>query len=134
MQIVIDTNVIASAIFFGGNPKKVIDYVMNGSIDAFVSKNILEEYIDTVNYLKCKFPRKHPVIPLVHIESKCKLIDVKSKFDVCRDPDDNKFLECAYDANCYYIVSGDKDLLSIEYFKGINILTVSEFLKILEEF
>lgn len=80
-----------------------------------------------------KFPGKKPRIPLIDIEAKCKLIDVQSHIAVCRDPDDDKFIECALDADRYYIVSGDKDLLTVEQYAGIHIVTVAEFLDILEK-
>ena len=62
--------------------------------DAYASAEILEEYTETVEYLKNKFPGKAPKIPLIGIESKCHVIEVSSKVDICRDPDDNKFIEC----------------------------------------
>lgn len=43
--------------------------------------------------------------------TKLELIEPVTHTDICRDPDDNKFLSCAYDAKALYIVSGDKDLL-----------------------
>ena len=52
-----------------------------------------------------------------------------SHIEACRDPDDNKFIECAIDNRCIYIVSGDKDLLVLEQYEDIGILTVSEFLE-----
>ena len=42
MRVVIDTNVVASAIFFGGKPEEVIDYVMTNRIDAYASAEFLE--------------------------------------------------------------------------------------------
>ena len=132
MRVVIDTNVVASAIIFGGKPKEVIDRLMIDNIDAYASSEILEEYTDTVEYLKEKFPGKKPKIPLIEIEAKCNVIEVYSKVDICRDPDDNKFIECAIDSKCYYIVSGDKDLLTVEKYNDIEIVTVSDFLKIIE--
>ena len=57
------------------------------------------------------------------------VVETSSNVEVCRDPDDNKFLECAVDAGCLYIVSGDKDLLSIGEYEGVQILTASDFLK-----
>ncbi len=48
-------------------------------------------------------------------------------FEVCRDPDDNKFIDCAYAGRCIYIVTGDKDLLDIHNFKEIEIITAAEF-------
>ena len=132
MRVVIDTNVVASAIFFGGKPKEVIDNVMTNQIDAYASAEILEEYTETVEYLKDKFPGKKPKVPLIDIEAKCRVIDVSTKIDVCRDPDDNKFIECAMDSKCYYVISGDKDLLTVREYDGIEIVTVAEFLEILK--
>ena len=50
---------------------------------------------------------------------------------VCRDPDDDKFISCAIDGQCYYIVSGDKDLLFLKEQQQVKIVTVSVFLDIL---
>ena len=47
---------------------------------------------------------------------------------VSRDPDDDKFISCAVDGKCLYIVSGDGDLLSIVSYADIEILTVADFL------
>ena len=44
-----------------------------------------------------------------------------------RDPDDDKFIDCAVDAKCLYIVSGDKDLTLLKNYKDIQIVTVAEF-------
>ncbi len=60
-----------------------------------------------------------------------RVINVSTRIDVCRDPDDNKFIECAVDSKCYYVISGDKDLLTVKEYEGIEIVTVAEFLEIL---
>jgi len=49
------------------------------------------------------------------------------------DPDDDKILECAVTAGSDYIVSGDKDLLELKKFRGIEIVRASEFLEILQK-
>ena len=54
-------------------------------------------------------------------------IEPKTKVDICRDPDDNKFISCAIDAKALYIVSGDKDLLTIKDYQGVEIVTAREF-------
>lgn len=56
------------------------------------------------------------------------IIKTTSSIDVCRDPDDNKFIECAIDGGCLYVVSGDKDLLTVEQYRDVRIMTVAEFL------
>ncbi|MBE5891038.1 MAG: putative toxin-antitoxin system toxin component, PIN family [Lachnospiraceae bacterium] len=59
--------------------------------------------------------------------SSLKVIEGKTQIAVCRDPDDDKFLECAVDAKALYIVSGDNDLLDIKAYDGIQIITAKEF-------
>lgn len=48
---------------------------------------------------------------------------------VCRDPDDNKFLEAALAAKAEYLVTGDKDLREIGEYEGIKIRFPTEFLR-----
>ena len=55
------------------------------------------------------------------------IIEPVTHVEICRDPDDNKFLECAKDSHALYIVSGDKDLLVIEQFENIQIVTAKDF-------
>ena len=50
-----------------------------------------------------------------------------SDVKVCRDHDDDKFINCAIDAKAIYIVSGDNDLLTLKNFAGIEIVTAREF-------
>ena len=127
MRIVIDTNVIASGIFFGGRPKKLLEMVVSRSLDAFASEEILLEYQETVEELCSRYPSRPHQLPLAHIMSSMKMVDPKVSIQVCRDPDDDKFIECAVDAQCVYIVSGDKDLLSVSRYNDIKIVTVTEF-------
>jgi predicted nucleic acid-binding protein len=57
-----------------------------------------------------------------------KIIVPVEKVSVAIDPDDNKVLEAALEANADFIVSGDKHLLNLKEFKGVRILTAKEFL------
>ena len=54
------------------------------------------------------------------------MIESKTNIEVCRDPDDDKFLECAIDAKAMYIVSGDNDLLVIGEYENIQIITAKD--------
>ena len=47
--------------------------------------------------------------------------------DACRDPDDVPVLAAAVGANCEYLVTGDKDLLTLKEFSGVKIVTAREF-------
>lgn len=132
MRIVIDTNVIASAIFFGGKPKELLEHLMRRQLEVYASPEIINEYQETCDELVARYPVKPALLPLNQIIAACRLIETQSTIRVCRDPDDNKFIECAVDAGCIYIVSGDKDLLSVKEYAGIRIVTVADFLSGLE--
>ena len=128
MRIVIDTNVIASAIFFGGKPYQLLHYIMEGWVEVVASKEIVDEYEEIVLRLKQKYPAFSTKIPLQEFLARLEVIQVRSDIHVSRDPDDDKFISCAVDGKCLYIVSGDNDLLSIGRFDDIEILTVGDFM------
>ena len=52
MKIVIDTNVVVSALFFGGKPQELLRHAITGAFDVFVSKEIVKEYNEAAIYLK----------------------------------------------------------------------------------
>ena len=114
MKIVIDTNVVASGVFFGGAPRRVLEAISSGNVNAFATNEILEEYHETIDRLMKKYGGRFDSNGLTRFQMMINLIDTQTKIDICRDPDDNKFLECAVDAKAIYIVSGDKDLLTLE--------------------
>ena len=128
MRIVIDTNVIASAIFFGGRPYQLLRYIMEDRVEVVASKEIVDEYEEIILRLQQKYPAIPTRIPLHDILAKLEIIRVSSNIHVSRDPEDDKFISCAVDGKCLYIVSGDNDLLSIGEYDGIEILTVADFL------
>lgn len=133
MRIVVDTNVIASAVFFGGKPYQLLHYIMEERVDVVASKEIVDEYEEIVLRLKQKYPSISTKIPLHDLLAKFDIIRVTSDIHVSRDPDDDKFISCAVDGKCLYIVSGDSDLLSIENYGDIEILTVVDFLSRIEK-
>ena len=127
MRIVIDTNAVASAVFFGGRPRELLELMMRRELDAYISKEILNEYRETVEYLRKKYPAKKVSIPLAQITAACTIIEPRTNVKVCRDPDDDKFIACAVDSRSLYIVSGDKDLLAVKQYEDIQIVTVADF-------
>ena len=129
MRIVIDTNVIASAIFFGGHPRELLELLLKHELSAFISQEIVDEYRQTIEYLQNKYPSRRITVPLTQIIAACDMVDISSMVSVCRDPDDDKFIACALDSHSLYIVSGDKDLLAVRQYKDVLIVTVAEFFR-----
>lgn len=127
MKIVIDTNVVVSALFFGGKPQRLLHNAISGVFEVVVSKEIIEEYIELIERISDKYSGRKENFSLNEFISICRLVAPTRKIGVCRDRDDNKFLECAAEAKCLYVVSGDNDLLALERFEDIEIITVTEF-------
>ena len=127
MKIVIDTNVVASAVFFGGRPRELLEKLLLGEVTAFVSREIVEEYRETMLRLQEKYPARPVTVPLTQIVTACRLIEPTTAVHVCRDPDDDKFINCAVDSKSLYIVSGDHDLLAVGTFQDVEVVTVADF-------
>ena len=126
MKIVIDTNVLISGLFFGGYPGQVLKYVCDGYFTSCISKDILKEYNDTLEKLAEKYEMINKTM-LKPFLKEALLIEQKSALKVCRDSDDDKFINCAIDAKAVYVVSGDDDLISLKEIKGIEIITARDF-------
>lgn len=114
-------------MFFGGAPRRVVEAVAYQRVEACATDEIVDEYqmvVDEMIDRKQGTLRKDVLAPFL---SKLRIVVPFSAVEVCRDPDDDKFLSCAIDSRALYIVSGDKDLLSLEAFQGVEIITASEF-------
>ena len=127
MRILIDTNILISGLFFHGLPKKLLSEMDFEKFNICVNEEIVSEYIEKVDK---KFSNAKYVIDkelrekfFSNLHSFEKVSDLK----ICRDPKDDKFINCAIDAKAIYIVSGDSDLLTIKNFAGIEIVTAREF-------
>jgi predicted nucleic acid-binding protein len=62
------------------------------------------------------------------VASLVEIIDVLQSIRESRDPKDDKFLEAAVNGRADVIVTGDKDLLDLNPFRGIAILTPAAYL------
>ncbi len=127
MRIVVDTNVLISGVFFGGIPQKILRASVEGRIRACASMEILNEYQEIIREMVCRKQGSIDVSILNPLIQSMEIVEPTSKIEICRDPDDNKFINCARDAQAMFIVSGDKDLLVIQEFENISIVTAKEF-------
>jgi putative PIN family toxin of toxin-antitoxin system len=131
LRFVFDTNAIISGLLIpDSKPREAFDRAQDqGSI--LISISILAELNEVLS--RKKFDRyldeEQRKRFLAVLAKEVELIEIKEEITDCRDPKDNKFLELAVcgDANC--IISGDKDLLELNPFRGIAVLKPDEFLK-----
>ena len=130
MKIVLDTNVFISGIFFAGPPYEVLKAWRDGQIQILISEEIIEEYRRVGELLSKQFPGIEfaPALQILAIHAEF-VRTKKLATQVCEDPDDDKFLECAISGNSNLIVSGDKHLLKISRYKGIVILSPRNFVE-----
>jgi putative PIN family toxin of toxin-antitoxin system len=129
MRIVLDTNIYISGILFGGNSKVIIDMILEGKFELFITEEIIKEINDVL--LRPKFDFSPEIVRhlVSEIDLISKIVIPKIKHNIIeRDFDDNIIIDCAIECNVDCIVTGDNDLLVIKKFKGIEILNPKDFL------
>jgi uncharacterized protein len=122
VRIVADTNVFVSGVFFTGPPHQILQAWHDGTVELVVSKDVLREYERVGRRLAEEFPGVdlEPFLELV-AASAC-FVEVKPlPKQVCSDPDDDKFLECALAARCRLVISGDNALVRVSGYRGISV-------------
>ena len=132
MRVVLDTNVIVSALLFGGYPERVFLAGLRGEIQLLTSRALLQE-LESVLREKFKLGRRLVKDTMGLLKTMVEVVETTSQLKVIAHPDDdNRVLECAVDGNADFIVTGDtKHILPLKEYKGIKILRPSEFAKIL---
>ncbi|MGK2935902.1 MAG: putative toxin-antitoxin system toxin component, PIN family [Gemmatimonadaceae bacterium] len=131
MRVVLDTNVVVSAVFFGGTPGRVLAAWSAGRFVLILSPAILEEYRRVGHELGLRHPDVNaafePVLALIAMNAI--IVDAPALVaPVSADPDDDKFLAAAAAAQAPVIVSGDRDLLEVSGWRGIEVLSPRQFL------
>ena len=128
MRAVLDTNVVISAIFFGGMPLKIVRAAFAKKVELVASRAVLREYREVAERLHVQFPSVSYRRPLSILESKLTIVrPVLLGETVCRDPDDDAIIACALGGKAKVICSGDDDLLALNGFRGLEIMQPSDF-------
>jgi len=133
VRAVFDTNVLVSALLWHGPPHALLEQVRNGSIALITSPALLAELADVIG--RAKFDA---ILVRANTSREQALAQVRQLAEVvdppplpqpvCRDPDDDAVLALALAAKVDCIVSGDDDLLVLETFQGIAIITSAQAL------
>ncbi|MBI5358673.1 putative toxin-antitoxin system toxin component, PIN family [Candidatus Amesbacteria bacterium] len=126
-RVVLDTNVLISAIVFGGKSRSVLKLLLKDKIVGVTSGVLLAELSEVIHK---KFPFKKSDLEYIEeqIRTDFELVNPRIEIKIARDDDDNRVLEAAVEGDCEYIVTGDEDLLIFKKYKTIKIMTPAEFL------
>ena len=126
-----DSNIIISALLFNGKPEEILFMASGGDIETIISPSIIEEIKRNLinKFHRSDYETKKLISSVASIS---KIVIPKTKVKRVRYLPDNKILEAALEGKVDYIITGDKKhLLPVKEFRGIPIVTASQFIVIL---
>jgi len=135
LRIVLDTNILISALSLKSPFRLVIDAFLDGRFDLFCTTEILVEYEEK---LREKYDASTAGLFLDALMLAPNAVNIEIYYQVrliYPDLDDNKFADCAFAANAHILVTNDRDfnvLKNIE-FPSINIMRLEEFMEFLRQ-
>ncbi len=136
MKVVIDTNVVVSRFLNpAGTPARVLALAEASAFQLVASAAILEEYRRTLLYERIMRRHRRSMEEVERAVTRLRavalLLEPKTRLHViAEDPSDDKFLECAVEGEADYIVSGDRHLLGLGRYQGIEILPPAAFVRV----
>ncbi len=141
LKVVFDTTVLVSAFLRrvqGGVSFDLLQFVEEGLFELYTSDEILEEVADTL--ITHEHIRRRYQYPETAVVEFCKglarlavIVSDIPEVHVVRDPDDDMIVACALAAGAAYLVSRDKDLLSLGEYEGIAMITPEAFMHVLRK-
>jgi putative PIN family toxin of toxin-antitoxin system len=129
IRVVVDTNVFVSS-FFGGNPRKIIDLWKTGEIALCLSKPIVDEYMEVLRRLGLQNENELDELLGLFAQGLHVIFTARTPelHVVEKDPDDNKFIECAVALKAEFVITGDKALKAIQEYMNIKVVSPRDFL------
>lgn len=129
LRVVIDTNVFISGLIWGGNPKIILESWLRGKFTLLMSPYLCFEIVSV--YERFNNPKEDVERLKLYLETQTIKILPRKKVNVCRDKKDNQILGLCLVGEADFLITGDKDLLSLKKFGNTKILKPKEFLKLL---
>ena len=130
-RVVLDTNILVSALLFQAELAGIVDLWKKGRIIPVLSKETFTEFKAVLEYPKFSLTQQEiKVIIEEEVLPYFEVIEIADNIKgICRDIDDDKFIVCAVSASADFIVTGDKDLLDLGKYKSVKIISASVLLK-----
>jgi uncharacterized protein len=128
MRVVLDTNILVSALLWRGTPHRCLLAVQASLADLILSPPILTE-LRTVLLAKFRHTPAEADEAIRAVRAMAELVEISGGLRaVPDDPDDDKFIETAQVGRADLIVSGDRHLLALGSTASVSVLTAREFL------
>jgi putative PIN family toxin of toxin-antitoxin system len=128
VRVVIDTNILVSALIKRGKPRKLVLKLLEEHI-VILSRQMLAELADVLTREKFAVKPSQVDSFLTILIRKSKIVKPSSRFKVIKeDPDDDVILNTAYAGKAQYIVTGDRHLLALKEFKRTKIVKVNQII------
>lgn len=131
MRLVLDTNVVLSALLWGGTPYRLLQLAEEGELQLFTSPVLAAELREILArpHLATKLIEKSTTadaVTALYLEFARALSPLSVPRVVPDDPDDDHVIACAMAARADIIVSGDKHLLKLREYQGMRIVTAAQ--------
>jgi putative PIN family toxin of toxin-antitoxin system len=128
MKVVIDTNVVVSAVLRNRSPEAVIRFVVDHSeCQWFATNEIIAEYVGVLRRPKFGLPTEVLVAWEEVFQRSLTLVEGVPELEFKRDPKDAKFLACAIFVQADYLISGDRDFSEAHKVSHTTVLSVAQF-------
>ena len=131
MRLVVDTNVLIAGLVADGLCRDIVKRRLP-ACELFTSRALLDELAEI---LREKFDTRSQDLPLLQVyEAEATIVRPKPlPKPICRDTDDDEVLATAVAARAEIILTGDDDLLALEEFQGIRILSPRKFVQWMDQ-
>lgn len=135
MRLVLDTNVVASAMLWGGNPKLLLQARREKRVELFTSVAMLAELTDIL--ARPKFGKKIAASMLTVDQlvdgytELAQLVRPTPTPRIVSDPDDDVVIGTALAARANLLVTGDRGLLDVGAYQGVRIVSMTEVIGII---
>jgi putative PIN family toxin of toxin-antitoxin system len=130
VRVVLDTNVLVSALLFRGRLAALIPLWHSGAIVPVISRETFDEFRTVLAYPKFALTEEEvagiiedEILPFFEVTEITDPVE-----GVCRDPHDDKFLAAAVNGGAACLVTGDRDLLELKRYRSVEIVNPQEFI------